>query len=437
MPKTKIKTLIFCLATVALLSLGQTISSTVITLVALSAILMLICWESWHERTLPVILFYIAWSPLMKLKVDSYSFYTAALVLISFITLYKNKLNIPGQTLIAGLLLAVLTLIARVINGEMVTMKYIMFGMLFIVTPLLLREQKKKQYNLYIAATFMAVGIITSALIAQYLYQYPSIQQYIRKISYVSVSRWCGFYSDPNFFAGQIAVALGAMLWFVLYGRGRQTITAMVLSVLLIYCGLLTASKSFVVVLAAELLVWLYLLIRVRKRAAIKTVLILAVAVITVFAIGSTVFQNLIQMLVFRFSQANSLDDLTSGRVDIWKDYFKNVFSDVKVLLIGMGLSDELLHDRATHNTLLQMLYQVGLMGTALIVWWWIGMTDFTLFKRAAHNHKSMDIVLMVISIFLPWMALDYMYFDEFFIFQCFFMLAVQEMADADEWMTI
>ena len=157
-----------------------------------------------------------------------------------------------------------------------------------------------------------------------------------------------------------------------------------------------------------------------KNRLSSFSLLIAAVAVLA-FALSTSAFQSLLRIIDNRFSYAASLSELTTGRSDVWLDYWNLITHDPRIALFGEGLTNVtlgILRGKASHNTLIQCVFQLGLIGTSLMISWFICLFKSTL-RHISGRPNKMAFVLMVLGIFLPWLGLDYLFFDEFFLMPC------------------
>lgn len=425
----KIKTLGLCVAACFLLCLAQVVGNTALILGALVLFLLILGWECLHGCILPVLLFFLPWSALLRTSTNSISAYSVGLVLVCVMTLIRCKFDLRRRDIVVGLLLGALTMVSKLLDGNSLKLSYIAFMMLIVMLPSLKRENEQNAYDFATATVFLSVGSVLAALAAQLVDGYPNIQSYITIHSYLNITRRCGFCSDPNFYSAQITAALGGVMLLTLHSDRRQMVWLMLLAVLLTYCGLLSGSKSFVLVLAVEIVLWIFLLLWTKRTLAFKLTILLSMAVLAIIALSTEKVQNLIEVILTRFSYSDSLDSLTTNRITVWGKYISEILKDPKILLIGVGLSDVLIGEKASHNTIIQMVFQLGLVGSAILVWWWTGLEDRPLLRQVRQEKKVLEMVLLAIGIFLPWMALDLMFFDEFFLFTWYFLLGVADLA--------
>jgi hypothetical protein len=83
------------------------------------------------------------------------------------------------------------------------------------------------------------------------------------------------------------------------------------------------------------------------------------------------------------------------------------------LLLFGRGCSDIKVNDRAAHSAVIQTVYQFGLVGTPVILYW-LG-NYFKGLGKVFRKELLIAAILLVGSV-VPWIALDILFFDDFFL---------------------
>lgn len=143
---------------------------------------------------------------------------------------------------------------------------------------------------------------------------------------------------------------------------------------------------------------------------------------------GRELFSDLIDVILYRFSASRGISGLTTGRTDLWWDYAGELLRSPRLLLVGNGYTNLKLHGRSSHNTFIQILFQFGVVGGLLLFQWIKAYVSEPLDRcRIPINHAW----IVTVGIFLPWMALDMLFFDEFFLMPMYAvccMLSAQEM---------
>ena len=310
--------------------------------------------------------------------------------------------------------------------------------MLLFVFPVVKEEWLASKYNFTQIVCFFSMGVIMAALCAMSFAGRPNIAKFINVHSYLTITRRCGFYGDPNFYTAQITAALGGALMDLLQEKKKgQTVFQFVLIVLLVYCGFLSGSKSFVLTTMCMLVIWSIALFRMRGRIGFKLITIFAALLVVVFIATSVMFRDLIDVLQTRFSFSNNLSDFTTGRTELWKNYAVELLTDWKTLFLGKGFTNIKVGGKSSHNTILQMVYQFGLIGFVPLLAWSVCFFLDAPSKMGPRKRQFLSVLLLVTGAFLPWLAIDALFFDEFFLLQMYVYMGCRYLgvhaASADE----
>lgn len=421
-----------------LLCLAHIRGSTLLLLACLGAFMFLIAHACISDVSFPVLLYFLPWSPILRLDPHSFSLYTFAIVMVCAISILKKRFRFKRYHIVAAMLLAIVTLLSKLLDGNALSFDYVAFLMLILVFPVVKEEWKQGKYDFYQTVITFSVGIILAALCALFFASYHGLAQFIRIDAWLSVIRRSGFYGDANFYAAQITAALGGGLLCLLRETKRsRTVFLFILQVVLLYCGFLSASKSFVLIALLLLLLWIIGLFRLQGRGTFKLMLILAAVVVTSFIATSELFRGLIQVFATRFSFHSNLSDLTTGRTDVWQDYVQELLHNWKILFLGEGYTKVVLGEKYTHNTILQMVFQLGLLGASVLLAWMV-----CFFMDAPRPRKGTRILLshrllVVVGAFAPWLAIDALFFDDFFLLQMYVYLGLRWMYGQQEQRTV
>lgn len=422
--------LILSLIIAAWLVVAQVIANQILILTCLVAFLAVAVFAGVKKMALPVLLFFIPWAPILKNTPESFSFYTIALLAILLICLISEYRRIDPIHIILAFFLLLISLIPKIGNGYSIDNSYILFfACLFLIH--LLGNEFNDGYDFYVLSVFFILGIITSALSANQLAVIPTISRYITVLNYSGLTRYCGYYGDPNFYSAHITAAISGLMVMSVYEKGiLRRLFMFVSAVLLIYCGFLSASKSFIVILVCLFLFWILEILFMRRKMSFKVVLILTLFVGLIFVLSSTVFTDLIDMVIGRFKNDNNISSLTTGRTDIWIKYLNALISDVKLLFFGQGFTSIIIGDRISHNTIIQILYQFGVFGTPLLLAWIWRFFKKMLGSARIEYGMLQNLLILLIGVFGPWMALDQLFFDDFFLMQFFVCMGIRYIAE-------
>lgn len=421
-----------CLLACLLLVLAQTVGHEFLLLLVLIGCLLLAALACRQGLAIPVLLFFLPWSPLMKLAPGRISFYTIGLLICCALALAQDGMRLTVRQVVLAASLMALTLTAKILQTGSITNDYLMFVFMLLLFPCIARSCPRAT-SFRCATMFFAGGIFSAAILARLVAHYPNISRYIIVESYLSVTRLSGFYGDPNFYSAHVTACLAGVL--VLLSREtekRRQILLAAVSVALLYCGLLSASKTFVLTVACLFLFWLPILLERGNYGSARTRLLFGVLCAVAFVLVSPAFRQVLQIIGARFTEGEGLAGLTTNRTALWLQYLTAFVHDIPLTLFGAGYTSVNLFRKASHNTLIQAVYQFGILGIPLLlVWMWNMLADmFPESDKPLAGWKYT--VLLCVGSFLPWMALDILQYDEFFLLPVYVLLGVAHVAGWD-----
>lgn len=421
-----------CLLACLLLVLAQTVGNGFLLLLVLIGCLLLAALACRQGLAIPVLLFFLPWSPLMKLAPGRISFYTIGLLICCALALAQDGMRLTVRQVVLAASLMALTLTAKILQTGSITNDYLMFVFMLLLFPCVARSCPRAT-SFRCATMFFAGGIFSAAILARLVAHYPNISRYIIVESYLTVTRLSGFYGDPNFYSAHVTACLAGVL--VLLSREtekRRQILLAVVSVALLYCGLLSASKTFVLTVACLFLFWLPILLERGNYGSARTRLLFGVLCAVAFVLVSPAFRQVLQIIGARFTEGEGLAGLTTNRTTLWLQYLTAFVHDIPLTLFGAGYTSVNLFRKASHNTLIQAVYQFGILGIPLLlVWMWNMLADmFPESDKPLAGWKYT--VLLCVGSFLPWMALDILQYDEFFLLPVYVLLGAAHVAGWD-----
>lgn len=419
--------MMFNLAYIGILCVAQIRGGTMLLSIVLFAFLALtVVAVSWH-KSLPFLLFFLPWSPLLKLYQGSVSFYTIAVLLACMIHFVRSGWKLEPYELFCAAFIAIFTLIAKAIQGNSLSMSYIFFFAMLVLLPSLIGRDAHNGSFLELTI-FFAVGIISAALIAQRIAAYPHVSQFVKVDSYLTITRLSGFYGDPNFYSAHITACFaGIQVLLIEKTRPAVRFPLMILAALLVYCGLLSASKSFVVVFAAQFFVWVIILLGERNRGSASFRVLIGVAVAAVIMFSSSAVQDLLRIIDTRFSYAANVSQITTGRTDLWKMYIHELLNNPVLLMLGEGYTAVTINGHASHNTILQGVYQFGLLCIPVVIFWMVQTLKAVRREQGILSVNHLMFLLLLVGVVLPWLGLDILFFDEFFLLPVYMMRGAEK----------
>lgn len=417
-----------------MLCLAQILGSTLLILVCLGFYMLLVAWSCSYDFTLPILLFFLPWSPLLKMEPAGHSFYTFGMVLICLISIVKKRFYFRNYQLKAGVLMLCITLLSKLLDGNFLAFDYIAFIMMIVLFPGVKEEWRERKYDFYQIVCFFALGIIIASICALLFAEYPNIRKYIKVDAYLTIIRRSGFYMDANFYTAQILAALGGILALLLQEKKKGRLAMLgIIAMFLFYCGFLSGSKSFVIVAAAVLLLWIVAILKMRGKTGLKVLLLICLFSAVIFIATSAIFSGLIKVLLTRFASTKDLNSFTTGRIELWQDYISAILKDAKVFFLGKGFTNIKLGGRNSHNTIIQFFFQLGLLGAAMLIYWIICFFQEAKQDRVRQEKKDLKTAIVFVGCFAPWLAIDALFFDEFFLLQWYMLMALNDLGSDKE----
>lgn len=421
-----------CLLLSAAVCVAQVLGNSVILLLCLLGYLVFTVWACNKGIVFPVLLYFLPWSPLLKMYNGGISFFTIALLLCCMVSLLQNKMSLRLYQIILAALLMALTLVTKAIQHNPIGNDYLCFLIMLLLFPCVM-QGSIENISFYRITIFFACGIISAALTAQQIATFPNISQFITVNSYLTVTRLSGFYGDPNFYSAHISACLAGIQLLLCYEKGRRNqLVLAILALILLYCGLLSASKSFIIVTACLFLLWVPILLE-KGASSSRFRLFMGVLCAGIVIASSSAFQALLQIVDDRFAQASNMSELTTGRTDLWKNYIHEFLYNPITLLFGEGYTSINLNNKGSHNTLIQLVYQFGLIGIPFLVSW-VVISLRNLFAQFNVGRVQWKHVLLVcVGVALPWMGIDILQFDEFFLLPIYAVIGIAYSTNSTE----
>lgn len=407
--------LISSLVVAAIVCFAQVRANSTILLAGLMLFIGLSVWAGFDGCSLQVLLFFLPWSPLIKLHQGSYALFTMALLLICVISLVRKGFELKRYQIILPALLMIETLFAKLVHENSLSNSYIFFMAMLVLFPCVM-DRDLTDCSFFESTVFFAAGIISAALTAQRIAVYPTVSAYITVDTYQLITRLSGFYGDPNFYAAQITACIaGIQLLLIKETDRKRRMLLAVLGLLLFYCGMLSASKTFVIVLATLLLLWTVIILDKENRGTALLRILIGMAVGAVIILSSSEFTRLFQIITERFSFSANSSQITTHRTDLWLMYLDELSRKPLLTLFGQGFTNININGRASHNTLIQGVFQFGLIGFPML-FLWVKLSINKLLDKSGVNVNRKCFLLIAAGVLMPWLSLDILFFDEFFL---------------------
>ena len=153
--------LCMCIVISGLICIGHIIGSRLVLLVGLLLFLGHVLYTSDRNVAIEVFLFFLPWSPLLKLRKGEFSFFSIALLLSCLYCFVKNRFSLKLQLTLLTMSLFVITLTGKMIHGNSPDYAYIFFFCMLALFPCVIRDVLNNTSFDELTLFFMA-GIITA-----------------------------------------------------------------------------------------------------------------------------------------------------------------------------------------------------------------------------------------------------------------------------------
>lgn len=308
-----------------------------------------------NEQAVCIMFFLLPFANIFKYDINSVSFFTYLTIILA-LKLIIAKRHIKFNFIAIWVILLFIQIVGshmdyRILIKQAVIL-LLVYGYFQCCRPIV----KQVVVNL-------SFGIFLSCCVANMTALFPSISDYMRVVRAYEISldtyRFTGLYSDPNYLSQTLILLI--MSFLVLMQIGKIKKIGLLMCVIFVLFGLQTISKSFVLMLV--IVIGLITLLSFKKRNYKLVVAIFICALITLVVVEMA---N-IKVIDYIFARFSYNGDITTGRVDLWKQYLILIFKEPLKLIFGYGIGSNAVGYMA-HSTYLDCLYYYGVLGTVLFI---------------------------------------------------------------------
>ncbi|MEN6391101.1 MAG: hypothetical protein ABFD04_11850, partial [Syntrophomonas sp.] len=412
--------LILCALDAAAVALGHNFYLTPVVLIALLLFMGSMLLNE-TKLILPLMLFFLPFATIMKVSPGSNSFFSlVSLLILARLVIKSRKLN-NLNALVAGLLFMAMIILTSVGRAEALPNAFIRFCM--VLTMLTWFISDKENYpDFEVCTIFYSAGMLLASTMAYFLLASPGMQRFITVTNYANlkVTRLAGFNPDPNYFAMQVLLAVVCL--FILSNHTRSNLRKLLQFAAigcLLFFGFTSVSKMFLISLVMIVLVWFIGMLTSRNDVSQKATVILLCAALVTVIVSTQMFSDMIDEYLKRFAQITNVSSLTTGRSDLQTFYVKYILNNIDVLLcgVGFGLKYPVGALNNVHNTPIDFIYRLGVVGTTLFITWFMSIFKQASLKVKMRFDKKLQFLIVLLGLFMPWMALDVLGGDEFFYY--------------------
>lgn len=410
-----------------LLIIGAFFSSNLLMLV--SAALLSAYIVSEHDDTLCIALFFCI-LPFSQIFNNGGSSYFVFLK-FAFIIKYFYRTTVINKRFFYPLLVfSVYSGFDMAINGTIFSGYMRLVNLVFWFLTIYIMSCSSSENTYFYVGMHFLFGLILSCCIALFSDLIPGLNAMLSAATInQSVSRFSGLWNDPNTFS--VFMGVGLTIVFLFYAKKEiSSVAFYALAGILSVFALLSLSKMC---LMFVLFVWIGMLVFNKKIGSSQKVLIVAAFGLVCFCVWYF-FPEIVSTYIWRFnidsSNSYSLDSLTTHRSELWKIYISDLNADPISWIIGNGMGCSLPIGRAAHQSVLQIIYNSGILGLLLLIKM-VFVSCQPLFSDY-YSSSIVDTKMKLISLFplfiilIGFMFLDY-YFIEYIYFLIFLAVSIRK----------
>lgn len=321
-----------------------------------------------NEYFLELLFFLIPMAAAFKLSQDQSSLFSILMIPFILKALYRSK---AYSGAIVGIFLMVAFLLSNTSYVNTSRCKDILLSLLLCYVVM----TGKMELRFEKVITLFTIGVIISsaaALLAQNTPLFSGLSERITlmEVQGEDVSRFRGLYGNSNYYTLDITMLFAC--YMCIYCEKKSLLTRdWVLLMLLLVFGVLSGSFSFLITSAATILVALVYLSRVSVLVMVRSVIgFVGLLALVYVLMGSSARSLIMYRIESQLMGGDSLAEITTGRSDLQATYLTYISGSIRTILIGDGLAAPYLgsNGRGPHNTYIDMIYYLGLVGTILFV---------------------------------------------------------------------
>ncbi len=327
-----------------------------------------IVWFSKTEKEiLGFLLFLFLFARIFKIDKDGMSLYTLLefLAIVHILLKYYFQKEVLNKKIITFAVLVFISAVLEVVSlsNKSAIIEVAKLIKNFVLLFMFVNAYKQNNAKYFILAFLF--GFILSIIFGLFKQEIPRLYYLTGNLNVAWIDgeiyfRFSGLDPDPNYFSITLTIAYAICLIMFFSKQATYKILWFLLAVAFVVCGFFTYSKSFYLIIIVETL-GLFLF---RNNRKINVRFFIEGAIFIALLVGLIVVNplNVFERIISRFTN----HDLTTGRVGIWISYIDQIKEIPSKLLLGFGLGAPLVGERHAHNLYIEIIYNLGIVGTFL-----------------------------------------------------------------------
>lgn len=304
------------------------------------------------------LLFCLPFTMIYKLSPSSTSLFAYVMLAVGIILMIR----VHRYSVVPLLLIALFAIYALFGMGDNFTtvIKMIM-GMLLLYV--FVKKIDSSDFKNHIIA--FSLGMLGSSCIGLLKGSWPHLDMYFSDMDTIYIEgvksfRFTGLYLDPNYFSVSVIFALTLCLMLFFNKECNRVALGIIIGALTVF-GFISYSKMFLLSIFVLVLIFIFGGVKSPRRLIIT---------LFVFVLGGALLYLWMQNGGYLSTMADRLSesDISNGRFYMWTTYINYICRSPLILLFGDGLGAQYLSVGGPHNTYIETVFFIGLLGGTLFL---------------------------------------------------------------------
>lgn len=371
------------------------------------------------EKKYYIILFSLPFASIFKIGSGLPSSMIVLYTLFIIHILIKNNIGIKKIDYLFLIIIVLFQFITiPLYQGSVLNLLSFVLNIIFMkVCILSMIQLNNKSLVLYNSTFIYSAAMCLSVVAADMFPGIPYIVSKEKQTILMSIDRFSGLNTDPNYYSQLVLVAICLVIASLLVKQKKLRLLGLLICLFLIISGFRSISKSYALSIIVIVVSSFYYFITSIHLSSYKGRLKKILISIVFLTLGIISLILVIQEFVVPVFEKRTETDLLTGRGDIWKDYLKLLVLKPEILLTGVGFSNdanilgkELGVYMAPHNIYLEVIVGCGVIGSFLLF-----LLFRDLFKYFKYTIQSPYFMFFIIILFTSF-GLSLSSNDAFFI---------------------
>ncbi len=426
--------LILCALSVSMIFFGHLYATPLVVLgILLMAALLLLTDES---LLMGAVLFFIPWLMIVKFSFGQTAWFTYILPFVVLILIFRRVLfqrGVPAAPTICVVLLALYLLVVRVIRDTALFENNLIKIVLMLMLVVLIAQSEEARKSFRTSCLFFGLSTFLVSLYMSFYTDNTVLAAFAAQDSATTGLRFSGLSNDPNFYSSLMLMAITCLLVIVCMEKKTSVrLFALAVAIGEFYFGAMSGSKMFMLgVIFAAAMALLYLMMQ-RYPLSYKVGLVLIIGALAIVFFASGLFDEQLDVFTQRMETVSDATSLTTSRNELFQRDLTFFSGHPRELVFGVGfyMEQDILKP---HNMPLQVVIQIGLVGTALLVGIFVGVArQFSPLRL--RNPTEIILALMMLGVLgLLWLALPFMQLYEFFVYPLLMLQAMYYISHVEQ----